>query len=228
MSAIWMVARAEMRRRWGSIAVLTVLVGLVGVVVVASASGARRTATSMDRFEEYTRSADVEINAGDATSEQLEEFRAVKGVAKVAVLRQLAMFQEDVDAFLPVAGQLDNAFGTEVDRARLVSGRRAHRADELTIGETLADALGISVGDRVRFSSYSPEQILTNRLSDDDGALGPQVTFRVVGIVRRPPRPRWPRCDWRRRRADRGVRARTWRRDRELLRERAARAHRER
>ncbi len=126
MRAIRMVGWAEIRQRWGSIVVLTLLVGFVGTVVIGSAAGAQRTATALDRFEDVGRSADVEINAGFTTPEQLAEFRRADGVADVAVLRQLALVNPD-GSFLPLAGQLDDRFGRTVDRARVITGRRAAR-----------------------------------------------------------------------------------------------------
>jgi hypothetical protein len=179
-----MLAWMQIRRRWGSIALLTLLVGFVGVVVLASVAGARRTASSLERFEEQYRSADIEIDAGEITPEQLRVLRDTRGVAAVGALRQLAMLQRD-SGFLPIAGQTDNEFGRTVDRARLVAGRQAHGVHELTIGENLAGKLRLGVGDHLRFDSFTSEQTGEEEL-DFDHPQGPSVTFRVVGIVRRP------------------------------------------
>ncbi|MEX1008512.1 MAG: FtsX-like permease family protein [Acidimicrobiia bacterium] len=184
MKAVRMLARAQIRRRWGSIAVLTLLVGFVGVVVLASVAGARRTATSLERFEERYRSADIEFFAGDTTPEQLQALRATPGVAAVGVLRQLQLFQGDA-GFLPTGGQTDHEFGRTVDRARIVAGREAHGVHELTIGEGLAGELGLGVGDRLPFESLAPDQVDGDLASDFD-PQGPRVAFRIVGIVRRP------------------------------------------
>jgi hypothetical protein len=72
----------------------------------------------------------------------------------------------------------------------VIEGRLADQSkvDELTIGETLAASMHVGVGDVVHFDSYSPDDIATIRLNN--AALprphGPRVSFRVVGIVRRP------------------------------------------
>jgi ABC-type lipoprotein release transport system permease subunit len=179
-----MLARMQIRRRWGSIALLTVLVGFVGVVVLASVAGARRTASSLDRFETASLSADVEVAAGDATAEQLREFRRTPNVAAVGALRQLTLFGER-QGFLPTAGPIDSTFGRTVDRARLVAGRNARAVDELTIGEGLTSKLGVGIGDHLTFQSFSPEQI--GQIDDSNfEPKGPTVTFRIVGLVRRP------------------------------------------
>ena len=50
MRAAWFVARAQLRALWGSVIVLTLIVGLTGAVVLASVAGARRTSTAFERF----------------------------------------------------------------------------------------------------------------------------------------------------------------------------------
>ena len=185
MGAVWMLARHELRGRWRSTIALAVLVGLVGAVVLASVAGARRTLSSLDRFEDSSRASDVEINAGGVSAEKLREFRATDGVAAVGVLRQLTLYSESI-GFLPIAGPVDGGFGNLVDRARLVHGRRASTADELTIGERLADRLDVGVGDHLRFQSFSPEQVAETTTDSSTDPRGPEFDFEIVGIVRRP------------------------------------------
>ena len=164
---------------------LTVLVGLVGAVVLASVAGARRTSSSLERFEDETRSANLEIDAGETTPAELREFARTPNVAAVAPLRQIAIFPDaDGYVFFPTAGPENDAFGTTVDRARVIEGRQARAADELTVGEQLAEQLHLDVGDQMRFVSFSPEQ-LTQEMTGFD-PQGPRVSLRIVGIVRRP------------------------------------------
>jgi hypothetical protein len=188
MRAVLMLARGELRRRWRSVVVLTLLVGFIGAVVLALAAGARRTSTSLDRFEARSRAATLEVDVGDAPRSQVAEFRRVAGVAAAAELYQLTMSNGRL--FLPVAAQVDRRFGRDVDRARVVRGRLANqsRVDELTIGESLADRLHLGVGDRVRFRSYSPADIEAARANNSTSPSpgGPRVSLRIVGIVRRP------------------------------------------
>ncbi|HEU5306840.1 MAG TPA: hypothetical protein VFW97_05910, partial [Acidimicrobiia bacterium] len=62
MGAVRMLARSELRRRWRSVVVLTLLVGVSGAVVLALIAGARRTESSLARFERESRAADLELD----------------------------------------------------------------------------------------------------------------------------------------------------------------------
>ncbi len=59
MSAVWVRARAELRRRWKATVVLAVLVGLAGGAALAGVAGARRTESAMERFVAFSRPFDV-------------------------------------------------------------------------------------------------------------------------------------------------------------------------
>ena len=188
MTAVGFLARAALRRQWRNLLVLLLLVGVAGAVVMGAVAGARRTASALGRFEEQSRSAHAEINVGDPTADQLREFGRAEGVGEVAVLRQLAL-QYPGHENLPVGGARDERFGRLLDRARMVAGRRANPAviDEVAIGEALADQLGVGVGDRLGFESYTQQQIEVFFGGGDGGApAGPRVQLRVVGIERRP------------------------------------------
>jgi hypothetical protein len=188
MTAVGMLARSELRRRWRSALVLTLLVGFTGGVVLALVAGARRTNTSLDRFEAESRSATLEVDIGEAAREQVARFRAAPGVGAVAELRQFPLMVDG--QFLAVAGQVDRRFGTVVDRPRVVEGRLADqtKVDEVNIGETLAENLHLEVGDVFHFKSYSAADIDAARATNAEPPAphGPNVSLRVVGVVRRP------------------------------------------
>ena len=185
MPAVLMLGRAELRRRWRSVVVLTLLVGFAGAVALALFAGARRTETALARFESVSRSANVEIDAGDTTPAQLAEFRRTPGVAEVGQLHQVTLVSSG-GQFLPAAAQVDNRFGRVIDRSRIIAGRAADLrvVDELDIGEGLAEQLHLKVGDRLSFNSMSPADVRSQEPVVRPG--GPRVTFRIVGIVRRP------------------------------------------
>src|SRR5436309_2227372 len=86
-----MVAGCEIRRRWRSVVVLTLVVGVAGAVVLATVAGARRTDSALGRFNETSRSANVSLFVGDATPAQLHAFGRAHGVAVAAVLHAFAL-----------------------------------------------------------------------------------------------------------------------------------------
>ena len=188
MGAIGMLARAELRQRWKAVVALTLLAGVIGAVVLASVAGARRTASALDRFRESTLTADLEINVGDVTADQLRAFRVVKGVAGVAELRQLVLIPVRTGD-LAIGGAVDTRFGRIVDRARVLRGRHADPSAplEIEIGENLAADLDLGLGDQLEFVSLTPEQVADSKLADAEfDPKGPAVALEVVGIVRRP------------------------------------------
>ena len=70
--------------------------------------------------------------------------------------------------------------------ARLIKGREAIAADELNISEGLASRLGLGIGDKFEFVSFTQDQIDQEIGTNEFNPLGPDVSFRIVGIVRRP------------------------------------------
>src|SRR5690242_11656898 len=62
MAAAWFRLRADVRSRWREIVGVSLLLGVAGGVVIASAAGARRTATALHRIVSMERSADVAVD----------------------------------------------------------------------------------------------------------------------------------------------------------------------
>jgi ABC-type antimicrobial peptide transport system permease subunit len=187
-----MLAGCEVRRRWGRVAALVLLVGLVGAVVLAAAAGARRSANALARFSAVSRSGDMALSPAfgyTPTSAQLKAVRLIHDVAAVAVLRFFALVPVHEPANLSPAAAVDGAMGNVVDRSRLIAGRRANPSavDEVTIGELLATQLHQGVGGHLDFSSYTRAQFATAAGGGPPPApVGPHVRVRIVGIVRRP------------------------------------------
>src|SRR5205085_898255 len=154
-----MLARCDIRRRWQGVVVLTLLVGIVGAVVLATAAGARRSDAALGRFNNWSRESSVEIHVPDPTSSQLRAFGRVPEVSGFAVLQGL--FINVVRApNLGAAVAVDTNLGRVVDRARIIAGRAADPSavDEITIGETLAAQLRLGVGGHLDAASFTPAQ----------------------------------------------------------------------
>jgi hypothetical protein len=178
-----MLSANELRRRWVSTLAITLLIGIVGAIVIAAGAGARRTHTALRRFNDESRSANVEIEVGTPTAQQLGAFERAIGSASLGRIHAYGMSPSD-RASVAMATSVDDSFGTVVDRARVVAGRLANpdAVDEATISESLAQQTGITVGSVFATVSLTPEQVARA----DFMPKGPKPSFRVVGIVRRP------------------------------------------
>jgi hypothetical protein len=190
VGAIWLVAIVDIRRRWFTVVVLSLIVGLVGMAGLAAVAGARRTSASLGAFEQQSRSADVELEiAGQPTSSQLGRLRDTQGVEAIGGLRAFGLVLPG-DPDLEDIGTPFAQFGSSVDRGRLIIGRFADptKINEVTIDESLANRLHVGVGGNIPVESYSPEQISAIlHGSTNVGALsGPSLKLQVVGIDRRP------------------------------------------
>ncbi len=167
---------------------MTMLVGMVGAVVLASAAGAHRSATSLQRFVAYSRSSDAEIDVNEPTPAQLAAFGHVPEVAGFAVLHAYALVPRGRPN-LKNAATVDGRLGTSVDRARLVAGRFANPGapDEIMIGEGLAAQQHLGVGDHLDADSITPAQIELIYQGKNSGApAGAHLRLGIVGIYRRP------------------------------------------
>lgn len=190
MGAAWMCVRSVLRRRWRFVAVLTLVVGVAGTVVLTATAGARRTSSSFDRFVESTRSYDVLVFFKALGPSAVAEFRRLPGVETIGVVSVLAITFDD-GTFLPAGGPLDDVVLHDVARPRIIEGRQTapNAPEEIVVGEPLAKEHGLEPGDSFALRSYTPEQIAA--LSGPVGSpipepAGPTIRMRVVGISRLP------------------------------------------
>jgi ABC-type lipoprotein release transport system permease subunit len=189
VGVVGFLARGEMRRRWRSVVALTLLVGAVGAIVLATVAGARRSDNAMPRFNAASNSADLEITVGKQPKSKLDAFARLPDVQAVGIVRA-SMISVPKYQNLAIGAPIDARFGSDVDRARVIAGRAANprAADEVTIGEHLAAQLHLHVGDHLDAVSYTPAQAARALATGDPGPkpLGPALRLLVVGIVRRP------------------------------------------
>jgi hypothetical protein len=193
VAAVRRLAAHQLRGRWRSVVALTLLVGIVGAVVLATVAGARRSDTALARFNAASRSGDVALLGAfgyTPTPAQLSALRHVHDVEAVAMIRFYALQGSGPLAKGGVAAAVDDAMGNTVERSRLVAGRRANPSapGEVTIGESLAALLHQGVGGHLDAASYTPAQVqgAAGGGGTPPAPGGPPVRLRIVGIVRRP------------------------------------------
>lgn len=189
MDAVGIAAWGGLRRRWRRLVFLVLLVAVVGAAALSTAAGARRASSALERFQASSRSADVEL-AADPTPQQLDQLARAPGVAAVAALTAFGLIIPDHAQFQSIGVPIDAAFGTTVDRDRIVAGRPPDPSavDEITLGEGLATELGLHVGDHLAVQSFTPAQItaVLGGAGDVGAPSGPRIDLRVTAIVRRP------------------------------------------
>ena len=127
MGAVGLVARCEMRRRWRGMVALTLLVGVIGAVVLATVAGARRSDTALGRFQAESRSPNVEFFIGGPvpSAKLFRRLERVPGVEAVGLLNPFSLvLRRAPSGPTQIAAAIDPTFGRVVDRARLITGRR--------------------------------------------------------------------------------------------------------
>ena len=185
MSAVLLLARAEVRRRWPALLVLAVLAALGGTVVTSAAALARRTTTTFDRLADATQPADAQVfvNASPP-GPAVRALRALPGVeaAWTVDVGVGAVGQEKV--YLGVVGA-DAPPPDGLFRPIVVDGRPPDpdATDEAMVAAEMVDqfsAVGIRLGDPVPLTFLTPDEYR----SFDSGfgrPDGPQVDVRLVG-----------------------------------------------
>ena len=186
MSGVWFAARSDVRHRWRSILVMGLVIGLAGGVVLASFAGARRTHSAFDRLRTETRAGDLSVNISPVSPRFAAQIGNLPGVESWAQVAGLAAWPSTGHA--PIGAALDGRFGRDVDRARLIAGRRARGIHEIALSQSGAHILHLGVGDTLKLLTFTPEQTALIRDSSTNvnpKPGGPPLRFRVVGIEQR-------------------------------------------
>jgi ABC-type lipoprotein release transport system permease subunit len=190
MGAILMRSRAELRaglRSWIGVALLG---GLAGGLVIASAAGARRTDTAYERLLADSASADVFVyNYPDPGLAVLDP-ATVEALPQVAAAARGNLFYASVGSGVPALAPADSRFGSLIDRARIVDGRKADasRAEEVTVSVAGADEYGLALGTRIPLlPEDAPDDTPDVRMFKADlrkegTSLGVPIALQVVGI----------------------------------------------
>ena len=192
MAAVWMRARAELRRRWRATLLLAMLVGLAGGVVLAALAGARRTDSAVDRFLAYNRPLDVGVSGLDPPAvEHLPQVANADQGALVPLVPDTPPGSANPDATGVVAAwaTIRGQLGVTFDRPILVRGRLPDpgRALEVAVNEPLAARRLLRPGDTLRALAYSPRQFERGLDSSTIGPpRGPALDLTVTGVTRRP------------------------------------------
>lgn len=194
MAAVWLRWRSELRARASSWAALALLVGLAAGLVIAAAAGARRTDSAYNRFLRAQNAYDVIVPNFADPGVAIIDARRIERLPQVSEsARVLFTFLGESSV---IAGA-DERLGTEINRSKLLQGRRAdpQRIDEVVASLTAAERLRLQVGSTFPLSDPrygrgddihpSPPGVLAPLppVSPEEAKLGIRnIRFRVVGI----------------------------------------------
>jgi hypothetical protein len=199
VTPVWAWLRLDLRRRWRSLAVLTLLVALACGTVMAATAGARRGGSAVDRLYDATLAATATVSPMTPGFDW-DRVRKLPGVEAVGtiVLGDVPLnlerieasgnsHTEDEDHYWFSFGDTD--MGRTVERPAVLAGRLADpaRVDEAMVTALFAENVHLRVGDTVTARLFTPEQADAFYLDNARNApTGPRQPLRIVGIVRSP------------------------------------------
>lgn len=197
MGPVFVRAIAGLRTRRAAAAMLMLLLGLALAVVLASVAGGRRGASALDRFRAANREGTLSayVSPDLPVREQLATLRRMGAVAGAerasgasAVVVGVAGPEgpSDLRSFVVVAeAALDDRWLIEVSRPIVLEGALPLRAGDVAVDEAFARRRGVGVGDTVRLSLFSPDQ-----LEEVGGGALPTpfttVEVSIAAVVRQP------------------------------------------
>jgi ABC-type antimicrobial peptide transport system permease subunit len=181
-AAFW--ARQDVRRRWRSLVLLGVLIGLTAGFALSAWAGARRTSTALQRLSVQTNAADAVAFASqvDVLHPNWARLAARPEVKTVAVWDLLFGNANGQPGAL-IFGSRDGTYLGKVDKPVVIKGRmfNPHSSNEVVVDENVGKQAP-PIGGSFTYHFYA-----RNQPEETGPPHGPTVTMHVVGIVREVP-----------------------------------------
>jgi ABC-type lipoprotein release transport system permease subunit len=184
--------RLDLRRRWQSLVVLTLLVAVAGGLVVASLAGARRAVSAQTRLLKPTLPATSAVLANTpgfdwSKVKALPEVQSVTLFAVDYVMALVGMPSSAAIDFPPA----DDQFGHTLEKPIMSKGRvpDPNRADEAMVTRKFASLYHKGVGDTVTLALPTPTELASLSSADSvspDQLHGPRITLHIVGVGESP------------------------------------------
>ncbi len=186
LGAVWLVFRAELRRRWRSWLAVALLVAIVGGFVLAATAAGRRTDSAYPRFL-----ADYGYDVAAYATQPVPQISKLPEVA--SAIRVLALLSglstcscghvinpSDFSVSALPKGQLLRPF------VKLLAGHLPDPSspDQALASFTLQQDYGVQIGTVIRVPFYAPSQLeaVFNATGVPPVPKGPTVAFHVVGL----------------------------------------------
>jgi len=190
MAAVTRWSWLDARRRWRSLVVLTLLIGLASATVLTAVAGARRGATSVDRLMAVTLPPTVVVLPNEPGFDW-ERVRALPEVEALATFVVSGFQVDGVPLDEPDAVDVpwaDDEITRTIEQPVVLEGRLADpaRSDEAVITSKFEESYGKGVGDTVTFRLFTPEQADAVYLDgvEPTSPDGPSIEVAIVGVVR--------------------------------------------
>ncbi len=157
-SVIWVVVR-QVRAHWRNWAMLAVIVGLAGAVVLIAAAGAKRTDSAYGRFLASSNAADVLVSPNNTGFggyyPALAKLPGAEAVAPFIGVQALPVRPGRKLVEAQVFAPADRRFGRIVERPRVLSGRRpvTNRVQEVALDARGAAELHAKVGSEITLAA---------------------------------------------------------------------------
>ena len=180
--------RIDLRRRWRSLLVLTLLVAVAAGTVMATLAGARRGASALQRLEHQARPATAVAlpNQPGFNWRPIERLPDVISVSTFVVDYALSFrgLPDDV-AWVPPTN--DTLFRS-IEKPAVLAGRPFDpNRPEAVVTPMFAAKFHRSVGATLMLQLPTPRELAAGQGSGPGGSFtGPQVRLRVVGVIRTP------------------------------------------
>ena len=180
--------RLDGRRRWRSLVVLALLVGLATATVLTAVAGARRGQTAFDRLWARTLPATATV----LPNQPGFDWAKVRRLPEVAVLTEFAVsYSFFAGCCPPIQGAfppVDSQFTQTIERPVILAGRLQNpsRVDEVLVTPKFAATYGKHVGDVLTVRLASVRQINAGFDGTSGSPRGPTLRMRIVGVGRTP------------------------------------------
>jgi ABC-type lipoprotein release transport system permease subunit len=180
MGELAFCVRAQLRARRAAWALLAILIGVSGAVVMVAAAGARRTDSAYTRYLAATNGSDVLLSPNNVGTPQMYlDIAKLPGVAAVAPVFGFGTAPVDnLRQPLLIDAAMDRTLGYRVKRPRLTAGRLPdpNAAFEVVADRNAARMLDLHVGSKIKVAVARAQEQLPNLETD------PVVTLDVVGV----------------------------------------------
>ena len=124
MALLVYLLRVDIRARWRSLVLLTILVTVVVAAMLTALAGARRTETAFDRYLEAVRPFDAVVTPPDGVVD-LRGIEDVDGVEAAVGFHWYAAFPGDLNTqFFPMVVPDDDRVPETYLRTPVIAGRR--------------------------------------------------------------------------------------------------------